>query len=398
MKTLGYGLVIGTLVAVCSYAGACVQGDPTVSQLQAMLSQVPAEAAAIESGWATVRFADFEALFASEGLSLLRALGSVDLLMNSVSIGAIMSRIVTGPQALNYVFSNAGKMKDAVGFEWLLDVDRSLEFGDPPQIGLLLGGGFDAGTIGVALQARGFEVAEVEGSSVWHRFDDLAISLEARDLADPFGGHIGASARVALLPNTLANTRTWQGIEMIVRAAQGIHPSLGDDPRYRALTGAISENEGLLIQALFFSGIALRFGGNPMDAVEGQSVDGEPLPDYSAAVLADRQEGDDQVHLIGLACADVPTAQTAARVLLKRVKAFSLPDQPGELLSDRFGATVSIREGEWSQEGVAIAVVEASYPLPAEPTDPETGLHTVRAPLFRTWIQAILRREFTILR
>ena len=122
----------------------------------------------------------------------------------------------------------------------------------------------------------------------------------------------------------------------------------------------------------------------------------EPLPQYSTAVLADRQEDDDQVALIALACADEPTAQEAADILAERLRAFRPPSRPDDdLLADRFDAVIGIREVELIQDGVGIAVVEARYPLPEEERDPETGLYNTRGLLFRAWIQAILYREFT---
>jgi hypothetical protein len=361
-----------------------------------MLAQVPLDAGSTQSGWATVRFVDYEALFRAEGVSLLRALGDVGLLMNSVPLGGILSRIVAGPDALSYLYSSAGQMANAVGFEWLLHVDRSLEFGDPPSVALLLGGDFDDIAIGTALQGRGFSLSNVNEVPVWHRFEDGAISFSARDIVDPFGGHLGAAARVALLPNVLANARSWSLIEVIISAAQGIQPSLADDPGYRVLAELISQPPaGLLIQALFFTGTALRFAGDPTQAELEPAVDFAPLPAFSLAVLADRQEGNDQVHLIGLVCADLPTAQTAAQVLARRVEAFHLPDRPEEVLVKQFGATVSVSVVERLQDNLAIAVVEARYPLPSPRTDPQTGRFDAGGLLYRAWVRAIMRREFT---
>jgi len=395
MKILGHGLVAGIVVAVGLSVGSHAQADPPVCRLQAMLDQVPSEAASIESGWATVRFVDFEALFESEGLSLFRAFGDVDFLMNTVPLGTMLSRIVAGPEALTYIFAGAGRMADTVGFEWLLDVDRSLEFGDPPDLGLLLEGEFDTAVIDTALESRGFSLTEIEEVPVWHRFDDGSVSLAARDVSDPFGGYLGAAARIALLPDSLANARTWPLIKAVISTARATQPSLADDPEYRALAEAISEPGGMLIQALFFSGAALRAAGDLTQTSGEPTDDLDSLPPFSVAVLADRQEGNDQVHLIGLACADEAIALSAADVLLRRVEEFHLPGQPEDVLVDRFEATVGIREVRLSRDGLAIAVVEVRYPLPDERTDPKTGEYNLRGLLFRAWVKAIMHREFT---
>ncbi len=67
----------------------------------------------------------------------------------------------------------------------------------------------------------------------------------------------------------------------------------------------------------------------------------------------------------------------------------------GDVLVDRFGAAVSIKEVRQSEDDLPIAVVEACYPVPAERTHPETGQYNMRGLLFRAWVQAILYREFT---
>lgn len=388
-------LLLALLLALLPGASALAQDDSPPPPLLAMLAGVPQSAVPADGGWATVRYTDYAALYESEGITRLRDFGNLDLLMTSVPLPGMLMRIIAGPEALSYVFASTGQMAAAVGFEWLLDVDRSLEFGDPPDVGLLLGGDLDAAAIGAALQARDFSQAEVSGVTVWHRFDDLAISMMDRDTADPFGGHLGAAARIALLPDMLANARSWPLINGIIGAAQGDLPSLADDPAYRALAGAITAPDGLLIQALFFGGEALQVAGDPTQlGLTLPAADLGPLPPYTLAALADRQEGSDQVHLIGLVYADAPTAQVAADVLAGRLADFRLSTRPDEVLIERFGATVSASVVESAADGLAVALVEVRYPLPAERTD-AGGRFLSAGRLYNLWVQAILRREFT---
>ncbi len=393
--TARLSLFLALLLALLPGASALAQDDSPPSPLLAMLAGVPEGAIPADGGWATVRYTDYAALYEAEGIAPLRNLGNLDLLMTAVPLPAMLTRLAAGPEALSYVFPSAGQMAGTVGFEWLLDVDRSLEFGDPPGVGLLLAGDLDTAAIGAALQARDFSQADVSGVTVWHRFDDLAISAADRDTADPFGGHLGTAARIALLPDMLANARSWPLINSIIGAAQGDLPSLADDPAYRALAGAITAPDGLLIQALFFSGEALQAAGDPAQlSLAMPAADLGPLPPYALAVLADRQEGNDQVHLIGLVCADAPTAGAAADVLAGRIADFRLSTRPDIVLAEEFGATVSASVIEREAEGLAVALVEVRYPLPAERTD--AGGHFLSAGrLYGLWVQAILRREFT---
>jgi hypothetical protein len=383
------GLLVGFVLS------ACVAVRAEASPLLEMLALVPRDAVPENSGWAIARYANYEAVFAAEGVAALRELGDPELLLESLPLGSILSRIVAGPEAINYLFVSTGRMADVVGFEWLVDVDRSLEFGEPPDFGLLLGGGFDAEAIGAALQSRSFALAEVEGVPVWHRFEDREISLVDREPADPFGGHLGAAARIAVLPEMLGNARSWPLIEAMLASDRGEIPSLVDDPGYRALAETVAAPDGLLIQALLFTGPALRV---PNVSLLSGVTWPEPLvelPWYSHAILADRQEGNDQVHLIGLVCADAVTAQTASVVLAQRLETFHPPDDPDRVFAERYGATISPSVIDRPEDGLAIACVEARYPLPAERIDPESGLYTTSGLLYRAWVSAILRREFT---
>ena len=394
--TAQLSLFLALLLMLLPGASALAQDDSPPSPLLAMLAGVPEDAVPADSGWATVRYTDYAALYEAEGITKLRDFGNLDLLKTAVPLPGMMMRLTAGPEALSYVFASTGQMGRTVGFEWLLDVDRSLEFGDPPGVGLLLGGDFDAAAIGAALQARDFSQADVSGVTVWHRFDDLAISVMDRDTTDPFGGHLGAAARIALLPDMLANARSWPLINGVIGAAQGDLPSLADDPAYRALAGAITAPDGLLIQALFFGGAALgAVPGDPASlGVTPPAADLGPLPPYALAVLADRQEGNDQVHLIGLVYADAPTAQAAADVLAGRIADFRLSTRPDTVLAEEFGATVSASVVGSAGDGLAVALVEARYPLPAERTD-AGGRFLSAGRLYGLWVQAILRREFT---
>jgi len=390
MMGKGYRVLLGFLcVAVALMSGHALQAAAS-SHFVDLLAWVPDQVVREETGWAVARYVDYEALFASEGLAELRGFGDVEILLTSVPLGPLMGRIAAGPEPLSYLWVSAGRMAEVVGFEWLLHADRSLEFGEPPGMGLLLGGEFDRDAMATALEPRGFERRDVAGVEVWHRFEDWTISLAARELADPFGGHLGAAARIARLPGGLASGRGWGVVEAAIAASRGDIPSLADDPVSRALADAVSEPEGLLVQALLFPGRALRVRGEDWEAADPSGS----LPPYVQAVLADRQEGDDQVHLVGLAYTETGAAQTAAGVLARRLAAFAVPEDSEEPLGEQLGATFSSWVREFPESGLALAVVEARYPLPDPRFDPEIGLYPVAAPLYRAWVQAIMMRAF----
>ncbi len=396
MNAIRRCLVIGLFAMFSLSAMAIAHVSAQDPPLLSMLAQVPEVGVSHHSGWATVRYVDYAALASAEGVAPLRALGDVDLLLTTVPLGAMLGRIMAGPEALSYLYASAGNMADAVGFEWLVDVDRSLEFGDPPSLGVLLHGSFDRERICAALEGRGFAREDVAGVPVWHRFEDLTISLPARDVGDPFGGSLGAAARIALLGDGLANARSWALIEAMIASSHGEQPSLADDTGYRALAEAITTTDGWLIQALFFTGDALRLSGDPAQTdLEPGADESESLPTFSLVVLADRQEGDEQVHVIGLVCADVPTAQVAGKILSRRLRELRLPLQADAALVEQFGATVGSSVVERAQYGLAVALVEARYPLPSPRIDPDTGQFNASGLLYRAWVRAIMFRGFT---
>ena len=81
-------------------------------------------------------------------------------------------------------------------------------------------------------------------------------------------------------------------------------------------------------------------------------------------------------------------------MLAGRIADFRLSTRPDIVLAEEFGATVSASVIEREAEGLAVALVEVRYPLPAERTD--AGGHFLSAGrLYGLWVQAILRREFT---
>ncbi len=396
-----------TRVGKCVLAGLVVLFGPLVAcgmqeaappdqGLVAMLGYVPEEIVGLDPGRITVRFVDYAALSAAEGIAPLRALGDLDLLMGTIPPAALLGRIVMGPEAMPYLWQSAGRMGEVVGFEWLLHVDRSLEFGSPPDPGLLLEGQFSEAQVGVALEERGFSVSDVAEIPVWHRFDDRTISLAAREPADPFGGHIGAAARVTFLGDALANARSWSTIETIIASYQGQTPSLAHEPPHRALARAVTSSDGYLIQAVFIEEDALRgAGGRVETATVGEGTEAV-LPPFTLAVLADRHHaGDEQVQLIGLAYDDVLTAQTASAILAQRVQSFRSPENAPEVLAATLGAEVTGSVIEAPEEGLAIAWVEARYTLPTPRIDPETGQFIVGGQLYREWMHAIMRREFS---
>jgi hypothetical protein len=383
-------------------APAAGQSDETEPHpLLAMLAMVPDTEPVRAQSWSAVRYADFQALYIAEGIEELRVTAGTEVLLDSVPLASMLWRLVAGPEALQFVFRGINQMPEVVGFEWFAAVNRSLEYGAPPYTGLILNGAFEPEAIGAALSARGFTQTDVNGVPVWHRFEDAQVSFQDVEPADPFGGRLGMAARIAIWPEYLANSRYWEMTEAITAATQGEQPSLADEPNYRALAEAITTPEGLLLQALFLNVADVGFIPEDVFAMltESAGVDPTekygPLMPYALAVLADRQEAQDQVHLIGLVYPNAAYAEAAAEEVARRIRVFTLPGQSDEVLVERFGALVASRVYESETTGQAVAIVEVRYPLPAERIDPETGFFVSGGLMYQMWARALVQQAFS---
>lgn len=305
-------------------------------------------------------------------------------------------RIRTGSEMQNYLRYLLDKMPTTDGFDWF-DIDGALEYGLPPNIGLILSGKFDAAKIGSALSARAFQKTTVEGVTVWSRYDDFSVHLDALEPSDPFGGHLGLAARVAILPGVVANTRSTHGTTAIVNAYKHINKSLADAPEYRALSGAISDPQtykGALVQAAIYTPEMFTYPAAQLPAIlramshPPALSDYGTLPPYRLAALADRQEGKDQVSLAVLVYPDVSTAQSATTELQKRIAGF---DPVNEF--DRVGAKVDLPHVYKAENGLGVVVISIRYPLPSTTPD-GSGLTKQAGLIFAEWMRAVNMGQF----
>jgi hypothetical protein len=303
-----------------------------------------------------------------------------------------LRRVQVGPPDLRmHVFAMIESLDELLGFEWFA-VRRALGFGRPPTLGTVLAVDVEAERLAERLAVRGFTAAQLGGVTVWHRQEDGQANLAERAPADPFVGPLGMAARVAILPGHLVGTRFWETTHGVVGAATGQAPALADSPDYRTLAAAVGAEDGALIQVQFLGPLDVGFLTPDPFAVlrEGLPADpaaGPALPPYGLAALADRQEGDDQVSLIALLYQDERTAAAAAEVLTERLASF----RADELAS--WGAQPDGPRVHGGVAGHVAAIASVRYPsaLAQAQGAPPGGA-------FTAWLQAILMREFDVLR
>ncbi len=325
-------------------------------------------------------------------------------------------RVISGPtNYLQYLPVIGGEMRDLLGIE-IQDIRRALEFGQPPTWGSVFGldpAADHAASIAAALDARDFARRQIGDVTVWHRLEDLEMDIVNRNPADPFGGHLGQSARIAMLPPALVGSPVWSTAEAMVAAA-GDRRSLADDPVISAAVEAISApvTEGALLQFHLINAADLATAFDPVGQLIEEAVEGGELPDletlqpeppdealppYLMVAIADVfHEGRDEA-IVALVYPDRAVAETAAGVLARRFEGFE-PASGAAAWTRRLESldatlapdVVSVADGR-----LAVAMLRVSYPT-VFPSDAEdTPLPPHGGMIFRFLIQAYQRAELT---
>jgi hypothetical protein len=361
---------------------------PGDSPLLGALALVPDTIAARE-GIPSVSYADLWAARRAVGLAPLRTREDLEALSPEAQAAwqRARLRVASGaPELQQHAPDQIARMPELLGFEWF-DIEQALSYGSVPYMGTVLAAEVDAERLAQRLGERGFEVADDRGVTTWSVRGDGAQALGERETGDPFVGTLGFSVRLGVLPGYLVNARyAWLTAAMLA-AARGDAPSLAESRDYRTLAEAIEDGPGDLVQAQFFGPLDVGAAvGDPFTVLrDGALPDapaGESLPLYGLAVLADRQEGNDQVGVVALLYEDGAVAEAAARVLAERLARFEAErleawgarvDEPRVIASDT---------GLWA----AVASVRVSIDVEARPGMP-----------FAMWLQALVSRRFGVL-
>ncbi|RMF82160.1 MAG: hypothetical protein D6737_02840 [Chloroflexi bacterium] len=373
-----------------SISAVSAQESPPGSLL-ALLATVP-DTPQTREGTPILGYADYRAAEQASGLTNPGSLDGFLALSQEEQVQWVNTifRLRAGPR-LDFLSNYIASMPDFVGFEWF-DVDRAVTYGELTRLATIFAGDFDATAMASVYAGRGFEQREISGMTVWHRFEDGFVDPAARAPGDPFGGDLGRSARVVALPGYVANGQFWDITIAAIDTQRGAMPSLADDANFRALAEAAMDT-GLLVQAVYLSPDDV--GDQSVVGLDGQSVVPEAvaslgtLPAYTLALLADRQEGSDQVHLVAAVYDDAQRAEIAAAELSTRLTTFDPLAQYAEL-----GVVVDaprIFTNDAGDKFVAVAAIR--YPLSDEPAA-QNGLRTPPGTMFATWIQAFQQRAF----
>lgn len=320
------------------------------------------------------------------------------------------NRIQAGPGFYVAYMLEFENTEALVGFD-IFDIDRALLMGEAPDYGVVLQGDFDVEAVTEAFLARGYTAGQNNGVVLLNRADGepgSAIDFQNIDPANPFGGPLGRREPVAVTATYLLNSPGDALLEAMVNAYVGYRPSLYTQPDLTAAAEALSVGQGQLLQAQFLNPADV---ATPMSAEAAPDNGYGPLPPYQLAVLADLEDGADQVALVALVYDDEATARTAAEELSARLPVFSHPNTHRPLIELVEGAHVAEPNVYYSPgTGNYVALASVRYPMPTNTVvDLSTGQpipegQTADRPgflmsgqLFRLWNMSLQQRTFDLL-
>jgi hypothetical protein len=366
-----------------------------------------------DAGQAQGRSDAFRAMLAHVPVSFLGPLTDRwEVMFGDVTAGAVA--VSAPPEGANPIFTSALGPLARAAVPPLTDVLRQdaldiwpdlLGFGPdqvvsmltitaPPQSAILLqltpGATPD---VGPALIANGYVQTSQIGSPAYVRGDqDFAFDIAARNPADPFGGGMGLSSRIAIQGDILLQSRDWP---MLTEMTATDTPKLGDNPEIAAMLNALDgmpDDLGGLVRARLMTDPLVIGAWDPLAGLQIDEVPDlvEPpktrLPFWSLGLIADLATDETETAVIALVYATQTDAVTAAASLQSAWR-FQLSAAAGRSFEDITGAVAVT-----SVSGTGPFVVLLTATLPTE----------VRGGMIdnRPWsvlIQAYYQRDLAIL-
>lgn len=313
-------LKITLLITVFTVVSSSAQPTPHNDPLLALLKSVPQQAVFDQMNALTLSYADYRALEHAAGLPPIadrEAFNALDPATRTQWEIALL-RLHAGHEPFtNLAGERIAQMPELLGFDYF-DVDQTLVYGAAPFVGNLLHsstGNFQRDAVNAALEARRYERREVATGDAWGMGGDGMTDMANLEMGDPFGGDVGLSSRVVVLDRyTVGNAFIWGIIVEMAETHAGDSPNYGEIPAYPTLINALAHDhdDERLIQTVILN----------TAAGDQQIADGDPLPRYTLAAVADLQSGSDQLHRVVLLYPDKIDARRAARDLPARIAAF----------------------------------------------------------------------------
>lgn len=391
LKSTCTRLILLTLIALLVMMPAAGQEDADDAAdipLLETLALVPADALADERT-PLISYADYAEMVIARGMTRPTTDDFLDRTETSALWIGMTGGLIAGMQ-LSYFFVQVEEMEPLTGFSWM-QIDRSLTFGDPPAMGLILGGEFDTDAITAAYTARDYTPSSAgDEVTVWCSAggcDGSSMDIRNRNPADPFGGELGRSQPVAVMPDFVASSPEFALVRNIVDAYTGTEPSLADNAGVYAAAQAMASTGGIR-QAMLFT----------QDALGVPATGSGPLPPYSLIFFADTWQDDTQIALIGMVYDSAADANAAVIEVLARLEtAESTVANRSfmELLEQRGGEVYDAYVYQVDDAGPFVTLVLLHYPMP-DNTVQDLGGRSGYAPssmVFRLLVDSLYRLD-----
>lgn len=381
-------LTLIVMLVVVPAAGQEEADDAADIPLLETLALVPADA--LEDTYPPlISYADYAEIVIARNMTRPTAADFLNGTENSALWIGVTGGLSTGME-LSYFFVQIEEMEPLTGFSWM-QIDRSLTFGNVPSAGLILGGEFNRDAITAAYTARDYTSSSAgDDVTVWCSAggcDGSLMDIGNRNPANPFGGELGRSQPVAVMPDFVASSADFAVVRNIVDAYTGAEPSLADNAAVYAAAQAMASTGGIR-QALFFT----------QDALGDPATGDGPLPPYSLIFFGDTWQDDTQIALIGMVYDSAADANAAVIEVLSRLEtAVSMMTNRAfmELLEERGGEVHDAYVYQVDDAGPFVALALLHYPMP-DNTVQDLGGRTGYAPssmVFRLLVDHLYRRD-----
>ena len=310
--------------------------------------------------------------------------------------------------------------KEMMGFE-LFDIEQTLYFGNPPEVGYILKGNFDQDAIIEAYQARDYTLEEISGLPLLCGpagcENGTQIDFDRRNFGNLFGGELGLSEPAALADGLIFDSRILDRLNAIVDAYLGSDNNILANDAYAASARALSQT-GELRQAIFVpfnqlpsvADLATVLGPNVTDeqrAVIEEHLgrnDRDPsemLPLYEIMTLGDITLPDEGVShaVVTMAYSNPGFAENAAEILQQRIDNFdelqslAIARSFAEVFANRGAQPLPVSVYNDEETGYAIVIATWETPLVVGTQEDENGRLTMSGMTFRLLVDMIYRRD-----
>lgn len=435
-------LILLSLILVMGISHTTAQEAATDDVFFEMLSNVPASVADVEGdAFAYMSYTNLRALEAArEGVPSPNSYAEWEADEDAQAIWLANATRIQSPLGIPQITnSEYSRMSDVVGFDFF-DIDRVVTFDRPPRTGIIYWGEFDAASIANAHIARDYTTTPINDDvTLWCGpigcENGAETDVDNIERANIFGGDLGRQVPFYVTPDFIYTTPSIDYLNALPDLYEGTVASILARPTFLAGAEAISTGTGTLIQAQFLvpaqvGNFTEYFVLGPefsQDRISELEESGElesvleearsrvipnyqDLDPYELAILADRQEGDQQVALVALVFDSEEAARFAAEEVTQRIGTFSnfIFTRREEAFIEIFGGTLDEPRVYYSPAADRwVALASARYPLPSNALiDPLTGeplpedsdqrgMIRDSGLLFRSWIDALRRGTFT---